>query len=66
MTNAGGGAAEAGQPRLRNTSSATASGGETNNRHNERQWEMQRAGKRADAATCRSLSCFPWKSATKR
>ena len=63
---AGGAAAEAGRPRRGSTSSATAAGGETSNRHYGRRWEKRRAGKRADADTCRSLSCFPWKSATKR
>jgi len=41
------------------TSSATAAGGETSRKHYGRRWERRRAGKRADAATCRSLSCFP-------
>jgi len=53
-------------PRRGNTSSATAAGGETSNRHYGRRWEKRRAGRRAHADTCRSLSCFPWKSATKR
>jgi len=62
----GGAAAEAGRPRRGSTSSPAAAGGETSNRHYGRRWEKRRAGKRVDADTCRSLSCFPRKSATKR
>ena len=65
-TNAGGAAAEAGRPGGGNTSSATSAGGETSNRHYGRRWEMLWAGMRADADMCKSLSCFAWKSATKR
>jgi len=42
-----------------NTSSATAPSGESSNKHYGRRWVKRRAGKRADADTCRSLSCFP-------
>jgi len=67
VANTSSAAAEAGRwPRRGNTSSATVAGGETSNRHYGRRWEKRRAGKRADADTCRSLNCFPWKSATKR
>jgi len=66
-TNAGGGAAEAEQGlRPRNTSSATAAGGETSNGHCARRWERRWAGKQADADRCRSRNCFPWKNATKQ
>jgi len=58
---------EAGRrPRRGNTSSATAAGGETSRKHCGKRWERRRAGKRADADTCRSLSCFPETNVIKR
>jgi len=67
MTNAGGVAAEAGQwPRHGNTSSATAAGGETCKGHYGRWWDRHGAGKPAEADTYRSLSCYPYKIATKQ
>jgi len=58
--------AEAGRRRRGNTYSAAAAGGETRIRHYARRWEQGRNGTRADADTCRSLTCFPWQSAAKR
>jgi len=52
-------------PRRGSTSSATAASVETSRESNGRQWERQWAGMRADADTCRSLSLFPLKNATK-
>ena len=69
MINAGGAAAEAGRrprPRRGNTSSATAADGSTSKKRSGKRWGKQRDGERADADTCKSLSCSPWKSAIKR
>jgi len=66
-TNTGGTAAEAEWQHCHaNTSSTTVDAGEPSRKHNGRPWERGSAGQRADADTCRSLSCFPWKIATSR
>jgi len=66
-TNAGGAVVqEAWWPRLRNNSSATAAGGGTSRKDCSMQCEKQQAGKRPDADTCRSLSCFAETKVLKR
>jgi len=66
-TYAGGVVMQAGRrPRRGNSSSSTVADGETSNRHYIRQWEKQQDGKRADADTCRSLTCFLSKCVTKQ
>jgi len=54
------------RPRCGSTSFAIAVGKETSRKLSGRRWERRRAGKRADANMCRTLSCFPSESATKR
>jgi len=60
------GGAEAEQCRRESIYSATAAGGKTSKKCSRRRWGRPQAGKRADADTCRFLSCFSWRNATKR
>jgi hypothetical protein len=52
------GSAEAEQCRRESIYSVTAADGKTSKKRSGRRWGRPQAGKRADANTCRFLSCF--------